>query len=53
MLWLQLTALVVILGAEINGQLEAQTAEDTTEGSPKAMGRRDAKAADTLGETAD
>ena len=53
LLWLFLTALVVILGAEINSELERQTAEDTTEGSEEPMGRRGAYAADTVGETAE
>ena len=53
LLWLFLTALVVILGAEINSELERQTAEDTTEGREEPMGRRGAYAADTVGETAE
>jgi membrane protein len=53
LLWLFLTALVVILGAEINCELERQTAKDSTEGPPQPMGARRAVAADTLGETAE
>lgn len=53
MLWLFLTAAVIIIGAEINAELERQTLRDTTEGSPSAIGNRDAHAADTVGETAD
>lgn len=53
MLWLFLTALSVIVGAEVNSEMERQTAEDTTRGAPEPMGERDAYAADTLGETAD
>ena len=52
LLWLFLTSLVVILGAEINAELERQTARDTTEGRDEPMGARNATAADTLGETA-
>ena len=48
MLWLFLTALVVILGAELNAELEAQTARDTTVGPERPRGDRDATAADTL-----
>jgi membrane protein len=53
MLWLYLTALAVILGAEVNAEMERQTVHDTTEGTPAPMGRRRAYAADTLGETAE
>jgi len=51
MLWLCLTALVVVLGAEINAEIEKQTAKDTTKGPDLPMGSRSAEAADTLGAT--
>jgi len=38
----------VLLGAELNAELEHQTARDTTAGRPKPMGRRGAWAADTV-----
>jgi membrane protein len=47
--WLYLSALVVLLGAVINAQLEKQTQKDSTEGPSNAMGQRGAQAADTLG----
>jgi membrane protein len=47
--WLYLSALTVLLGAAINAQAERQTRKDSTEGVPRAMGRRGARAADTLG----
>jgi membrane protein len=50
MLWLYITAYVVIAGAEINSELERQTASDTTVGRRRQMGARNAYAADTLGE---
>ena len=50
LLWLQITAFVVLLGAEINAELEHQTAHDTTEGPDRPMGERHARMADTLGE---
>ncbi len=52
LLWLFLTALVVIIGAEINCELERQTARDSTVGPARPMGARNATAADTLGATA-
>jgi membrane protein len=53
MLWLYITALVVILGAELNSEMERQTRKDTTRGREKPMGRRQAYAADTVGEPAE
>ncbi|MEX1178527.1 MAG: YihY/virulence factor BrkB family protein [Nitriliruptor sp.] len=47
MLWLFLSAFIVLLGAEINAESERQTARDTTVGEPLPMGRRDAVSADT------
>lgn len=51
MLWLLITALAVLVGAEINAELEHQTAHDTTTGPDLPMGRRGAEMADTLGDT--
>jgi len=50
LLWLFLSALVVLLGAEIDAELERQTAVDTTTGPDRPMGQRDAHAADTIGD---
>ncbi|HSP03502.1 MAG TPA: YihY/virulence factor BrkB family protein [Acidimicrobiales bacterium] len=50
MLWLVVTAFAIILGAEVNSELEAQTAKDSTVGRPQPMGQRDAVKADDLGE---
>jgi membrane protein len=47
MLWLMLTAFIVLLGAEINAETERQTVKDTTVGRPEPMGSRRADAADT------
>lgn len=47
MLWLFLTAFLVLLGAEINAEMERQTRADTTEGESEPIGRRGATPADT------
>jgi len=53
LLWLNLTAYVILFGAELNAETERQTKKDTTEGRPRRMGQRDAYAADTVGPTAE
>lgn len=49
LLWLQVSAYVVLLGGQINAEMEHQTRRDTTTGPPQPMGERDAYVADTLG----
>ena len=49
--WFLLSAYVVIFGAELNGEIEHQTAKDTTTGAPQPLGRRGAHYADTVGDT--
>jgi membrane protein len=49
MLWFWLTAFIVLMGAELNAEMEHQTKQDTTIGKPKPMGERNAYMADTLG----
>jgi membrane protein len=46
MTWLWLSATVVLVGAELDAEMEHQTAQDTTDGPPKPMGARGADAAD-------
>jgi membrane protein len=46
LIWLFLSAYVVCFGAELNAELERQTARDTTVGPPKRRGRRGAYVAD-------
>ena len=49
--WLYLSAFAALFGAVINAEAERQTTADSTVGSPKPMGDRQAYAADTVGET--
>ncbi|HEU0104098.1 MAG TPA: YihY/virulence factor BrkB family protein [Mycobacteriales bacterium] len=48
LLWLYITAFIVLLGAEINSESEQQTEKDSTEGPEKPMGERQAVKADTV-----
>jgi membrane protein len=49
MTWLWISAIVILLGAEIDAELEHQTARDTTTGTARPMGQRGARMADTIG----
>ena len=49
MTWLWISAIAILLGAELNAEMEHQTKRDTTTGGPKRLGTRGAKMADTLG----
>lgn len=49
MTWLWISAIVILLGAELDAEMEHQTARDTTTGSEKPLGARGAKMADTVG----
>lgn len=46
--WLYLSSYVLLLGAELNSELEHQTARDTTTGSEQPLGSRGARSADTV-----
>ncbi len=48
LMWLWMSAFVILLGAEINAEAEAQTRADTTIGTDMPMGVRGAVKADTL-----
>ncbi|MBW9117309.1 YihY/virulence factor BrkB family protein [Rhizobium cauense] len=50
LVWTWLSIVILIVGGELNAELEHQTAEDTTTGPPLPMGSRGAYVADTLGE---
>lgn len=49
MTWMWLSVSVVLLGAELNAEIEHQTAVDTTTGPPAPLGQRGARMADTIG----
>jgi membrane protein len=50
LLWLYVTAFIVLLGAEANAEAEQQTVKDTTRGEPKPLGERGAVKADSTPE---
>ena len=49
MMWIWLSVVIVLVGGEINAEMEHQTARDTTDGPPKPLGRRGAMMADHVG----
>jgi membrane protein len=50
LVWFWISAFVVILGGQLNAEMEHQTRRDTTVGAPKPMGKRGAFVADHVGE---
>ena len=52
MVWMWLSMIVILLGAQLNAEIEHQTARDTTVEGEKPMGRRGARMADTVGAAA-
>lgn len=49
MLWTWLTVQIVLMGAELNAEIEHQTAIDTTTGDDRVIGERGAVMADSIG----
>lgn len=49
MSWLWISVTLVVIGAELNSEIEHQTARDSTTGPDKPLGARGAKMADTVG----
>jgi membrane protein len=49
MMWLWISTIVVLVGAELNSEIEHQTACDSTVGEDKPLGARGAVMADTVG----
>lgn len=50
MVWIWVSVVIVLIGAELNAEMEHQTAKDTTVGPEKPLGRRGATMADRVGE---
>jgi membrane protein len=48
-LWVWFSVMVLLIGAELNAEIEHQTAMDTTVGPPLPLGERGAQVADTVG----
>ncbi len=49
LMWFYISGYIVVMGVEINAEMERQTVKDTTEGKPEPLGQRGAYAADTVG----
>jgi membrane protein len=49
MMWMWISSIVILFGAELNSEVEHQTARDTTTGREEPLGDRGAKMADTVG----
>jgi membrane protein len=49
MLWMWFSVMIVLMGAELNSEIEHQTACDTTAGEPRPLGQRGAAVADGVG----
>ncbi|MFL5039095.1 MAG: ribonuclease BN, partial [Xanthobacteraceae bacterium] len=49
MMWMWLSVIVILVGAELNSEIEHQTARDSTVGVEKPLGTRGAAMADTVG----
>ena len=52
MMWMWMSTIIILFGAELNSEIEHQTAKDSTTGGDKPIGGRGAKMADTLGAAA-
>jgi membrane protein len=50
MTWIWFSVVVVLAGAELNAEMELQTAIDSTTGQPRPLGGRGAIVADTIGQ---
>jgi membrane protein len=53
MTWIWVSVVIILVGAELNAEMELQTAVDSTSGEPRRLGRRGAIVADSIGEAQD
>jgi membrane protein len=53
MMWTWISVIILLVGAELNAELEHQTSTDSTTGLPQPLGSRGAHVADTVGKGAD
>ena len=53
MIWTWISVIIVLVGAELNAEIEHQTARDSTTGEPEPLGGRGAVMADTVGKSAE
>lgn len=51
MMWMWVSAIVILFGAELNSEIEHQTARDSTIDGEKPLGARGAAMADTVGQS--
>jgi membrane protein len=52
MMWMWISSIVILFGAELNSDVEHQTARDSTTGHERPLGQRGAAMADTVGAAA-
>jgi membrane protein len=52
MMWMWMSSIVILFGAELNSEIEHQTARDSTTGGERPLGQRGAVMADTVGAAA-
>jgi len=53
MFWIWLSVSVILIGAELDAEMEHQTVRNTTTGGGKPVGARGLRMADTVGATQD
>jgi membrane protein len=49
MMWMWISAIVILLGGELSAEIEQRAAKDSTVGSEKPLGKRGAVTADAIG----
>jgi membrane protein len=52
MMWMWVSSIVILFGAQLNSEIEHQTAKDSTVEHDKPLGARGAAMADTVGKAA-